>query len=62
MNQNILFELEHNKKRLDYYQTKLESLDEDQSASKWVEIYADRVKALESKASKLLGEAPEGLH
>lgn len=55
MSTQILFELGHNRRRLSYYSdlkskksgSKLKSLDT------WIEIYSDRVKKLERKASRL---------
>jgi hypothetical protein len=54
MSQALLFELEHNQRRLKYY---LELKDRAESGKspydKWVEIYSDRVRKLENQANKL---------
>lgn len=52
MNQAILFDLNRNKQRLEYY-TRLKSGNSSQkpprALDKWIEIYSDRVKKLEKK-------------
>ena len=65
MNENLIFDLDHNKERLEYY-VKLKSqyaLKSDASdkqltaragaVDKWIEIYAERIQKLEVQLSKL---------
>jgi DNA topoisomerase VI subunit B len=57
MSHTVMFDLEHNRKRLSYYsQQKEKSMgDKKKSAAldKWIEIYAERVQKLERQVTKL---------
>lgn len=52
---SLVFDLEHNRKRLQYYsQLKQKSVSKKAGAiDKWVAIYEERVQKLERKANKL---------
>lgn len=61
MKHHLIFQLEENKRHLEYYQT-LKNQSEsglgqitpkNSSIQKWIEIYTDRVLALESEVQKL---------
>lgn len=55
MEKTILFELEANRRKLNFYSQRREKLGAAQTAviDKWLEIYSERVKKLEKKATKL---------
>ena len=58
MSQSVLLDLEHNKKRLEYYQQLKAKDDTEKTGSyesvlnKWIEIYDDRIRKLEKQAVK----------
>ena len=58
MSQSVLLDLEHNKKRLEYYQQLKAKDDSEKTGSyesvlnKWIEIYDDRIRKLEKQAVK----------
>jgi hypothetical protein len=55
MNKAILFDLELNKKKLEYYQQLKSKSGAEKSKilNKWIEIYSERVQKLERQASRL---------
>ncbi len=53
MNKTILFDLEHNRKRLDYYTHLRQKTAKDSALDKWIAIYSERVKKLEKQIDKL---------
>jgi hypothetical protein len=65
MSHPVLFELERNKQRLDYYltqknlvRTRLATTSRKKSPlDKWIEIYEERVKKLERQAAKIRAQA-----
>jgi hypothetical protein len=53
MSHTLMYELDHNKKRLEYYmQMKAKNAGALNSADKWIDIYSERVKKLEKQAVK----------
>jgi hypothetical protein len=54
MNKTILFELEHNKKKLEYYVALKARSGTERSKilNKWIEIYSERVQKLDRQASR----------
>ena len=54
MTSTLIFDLEHNRKRLDYYTQMKEKLGPKSNAtSKWIEIYSSRVQKLERQVQRL---------
>ncbi len=53
MSSRVNIELEHNRKRLDYYTRLKEKSGNLSSVEKWIEIYSDRVRKLERQVQKL---------
>jgi hypothetical protein len=55
MSKAILFDLEQNKKKLEYYQQLKAKSGSERSKilNKWIEIYGDRVQKLERQVSRL---------
>jgi hypothetical protein len=53
MSHSVMYELDHNKKRLEYYlQLKAKNQSALTSVDKWIDIYSERVKKLEKQAVK----------
>jgi hypothetical protein len=60
MSHPVLFELERNKKRLDYYlglKSQIAPSRKKLPVDKWIEIYAERVKKLERQAARVQAQA-----
>jgi hypothetical protein len=55
MSKTILFDLEHNKKKLEYYQALKARSGSEKSKilNKWIEIYSERVQKLDRQAGRL---------
>jgi hypothetical protein len=55
MSKTILFDLELNKKKLEYYQSLKSKAGTEKSKiiNKWIEIYSERVAKLERQVSRL---------
>jgi hypothetical protein len=55
MSKTILFDLDHNKKKLEYYQALKARSGSEKSKilNKWIEIYSERVQKLDRQASRL---------
>jgi len=55
MSRAILFDLEHNKSKLDYYQSLKARSGSEKSKilNKWIEIYSERVQKLERQVTRL---------
>ncbi|MGE0616399.1 MAG: hypothetical protein AB7P04_12235 [Bacteriovoracia bacterium] len=59
MSHSVIFELEHNRQRLNYYQQqKTKPQASSKALDKWIDIYSERVKKLERQATKLKLELP----
>jgi hypothetical protein len=53
MSHPVLFDLEHNRKRLEYYTLLKARTPKAPALGKWIEIYAERVRLLERQVNKL---------
>jgi hypothetical protein len=55
MSKTILFDLEHNKKKLEYYQSLKAKAGTEKSKiiNKWIEIYSERVAKLDRQVTRL---------